>query len=265
MLALRILPPIVRTSRRPQRMIERSFMEYRRAWIIVVSGFFEPLFYLLSVRIGMGRLVGTVTVGGHPVRYVEFVAPALLAASSMNGAVYDSTSNVFDKIKYTGLYATVLATPMTVADIALGEIGWAMIRGQLYAVAFLVTLPLLGLAHTWWLLLALPICLLIGLAFASVGMAGATFMRSWTDFDKIQLVTMPMFLLSASFFPAASYTPSVRWALQLSPLYHGIVLLRGASSGQFTVGDLGHVAFLLAMVIAGLWVVTRRLAGMLQA
>ena len=146
MLALRILPPIVRTSRRPQRMIERSFMEYRRAWIIVVSGFFEPLFYLLSVRVGMGRLVGTVTVGGHPVRYVEFVAPALLAASSMNGAVYDSTSNVFDKIKYTGLYATVLATPMTVADIALGEIGWAMIRGQLYAVAFLVTLPLLGLA-----------------------------------------------------------------------------------------------------------------------
>ena len=256
---------LARQSTRPLRMIERTVMTYRQGWVILVSGFFEPLFYLLSVRIGMGRLVGTISIAGHPLRYVDFVAPALLAASSMNGAVYDSTSNVFDKIKYSRLYDTVLATPMTVADVAIGEIGWAMIRGQIYAVAFLVTMLVLGLAHTWWLLLALPICFLIGLAFASVGMAGATFLRSWTDFDKIQLFTMPMFLLSASFFPASSYAPSVRWALQLSPLYHGIALLRGVAAGDIATADLGHVAFLAAMVLAGLWVVTRRLARMLQA
>lgn len=166
---------LARQSTRPLRMTERTVMTYRQGWVILVSGFFEPLFYLLSVRIGMGRLVGTISIAGHPLRYVDFVAPALLAASSMNGAVYDSTSNVFDKIKYSRLYDTVLATPMTVADVAIGEIGWAMIRGQIYAVAFLVTMLVLGLAHTWWLLLALPICFLIGLAFASVGMAGATF------------------------------------------------------------------------------------------
>jgi lipooligosaccharide transport system permease protein len=261
---LRITPTAPdRRGLRPQRMIERTLMTYRHGWIILVSGFFEPLFYLLSVRIGMGRLVGSLTVAGHAVRYVDFVAPALLASSSMNGAVYDSTSNVFEKIKYSRLYDTVLATPMTVLDVAVGEIGWAMLRGQIYAAAFLVTMLVLGLAHSWWLLLAMPICFLIGLAFAAVGMAGATFIRSWTDFDKIQLVTMPMFLLSASFFPASSYAPSVRWALQLSPLYHGTSLLRTMAAGRFTLADLGHITFLVAMVVAGLAVVTRRLSAKL--
>jgi lipooligosaccharide transport system permease protein len=263
---LRITPALpVRRGLRPQRMIERTVMTYRHGWVILVSGFFEPLFYLLSVRIGMGRLVGSLTVAGHPVRYVDFVAPALLASSSMNGAVYDSTTNVFDKIKYSRLYDTVLSTPMTVTDVAVGEIGWAMIRGQIYAAAFLVTMLALGLARTWWLLLALPICFLIGLAFAAVGMAGATFMRSWTDFDKIQLVMMPLFLLSASFFPASSYAPSARWALQLSPLYHGTSLLRTMAAGRFVLADIGHVAFLAAMVVAGLFVVTRRLSAKLLA
>ena len=119
-------------------------MVNRRTWLVMFSGFFEPLFYLLSIRIGVGELIGDVTVGGVTVDYAEFVAPALLAASAMNGAIYETTMNVFFKLKYERLYDTVLATPMSPADVALGEIGWAVIRGGLYSAAFLVTMTALG-------------------------------------------------------------------------------------------------------------------------
>ena len=118
-------------------MLERAVMVNRRTWLIIVSGFFEPLFYLLSIRIGFGELVGDVTVGGQTIPYAEFVAPALMAASAMNGAVYETTMNVFFKIKHAKLYDAVLSTPMTPADVALGEIGWAVTRGFIYSIAFL--------------------------------------------------------------------------------------------------------------------------------
>ena len=80
--------------------------------LILASGFFEPLFYLLSIGIGIGKLVGKVTFAGHPVGYTSFVAPALLATSAMNGAIFDSTFNIFFRLKYAKLYDAALATPM---------------------------------------------------------------------------------------------------------------------------------------------------------
>ena len=94
---LRIIPAEVLAARRPQRMMERSLMVYRRTWLVVVSGFFEPLFYLLSIRIGFSELIGDVEYGGRVVDYATFVAPALMASSAMNGAVFDSTMNVFSR------------------------------------------------------------------------------------------------------------------------------------------------------------------------
>ena len=99
---LRIIPAAALEVRRPQRMIERSAMVNRRTWLVMFSGFFEPLFYLMSIRIGIGELIGDVTVGGVTVDYAEFVAPALLAASAMNGAIYESTMNVYFKLRSSG-------------------------------------------------------------------------------------------------------------------------------------------------------------------
>ncbi|MCU1399783.1 MAG: putative oligosaccharide transporter permease protein [Acidimicrobiales bacterium] len=259
---LRILPPVVRISRRPHRMVERQLMCYRRTWPILLSGFFEPLFYLLSIRVGLSKLVGTISVDGHVLSYAEFVAPAMMAASAMNGAVYDSTMNVFHKLKYARVYDAVLATPMTVGDVALGEIVWALIRGVLYSTAFLVTMAVLGLTSSWWILASVPICVLIGFAFAAVGMACTSYMRGWTDFEWVATVTMPLFLFSATFYPLASYGPW-RWVVQLSPLYHGVALVRAANAGVVSWGIAGHVAFLLTMAFAGLWVVSRRLQFLL--
>ncbi|MEO7397255.1 MAG: ABC transporter [Ilumatobacteraceae bacterium] len=259
---LRIVPPVVRSSRRPQRMVERTVMCYRNTWPILLSGFFEPLFYLLSIRVGLSELVGDVNVGGTTLSYAEFVAPALMAASAMNGAMYDATMNVYHKLKYARVYDAVLATPMSIGDVALGEITWALLRGLLYSIAFLVTMTLFGLVNSWWMLLAIPVCILIGFAFASVGMAATTYMRSWSDFEWVPTGMMPLFLFSATFYPLGAYG-GWGWIVQASPLYHGVALIRDANAGVVSWGIVGHVGFLLTMSFAGLWVVSRRLQFLL--
>ncbi len=259
---LRIVPPVVRAARRPHRMIERQVMCYRNTWPILLSGFFEPLFYLLSIRVGLGSLVGNVTVGNHVLTYAAFVAPAMMASSAMNGAVYDSTMNVFHKLKYARTYDAVLSTPMGIGDVALGEISWALIRGLLYSAAFLVTMAMLGLTNSWWVLLSLPTCVLIGFAFAAVGMASTTYMRAWTDFEFVPMVSMPLFLFSATFYPISSYG-GLGWVVQISPLYHGVALIRDANAGHASWGIVGHVVFLFTMAVGGLWVVSRRLQFLL--
>jgi len=261
-LVLRVVPPVLR-SRRAQRMIERSTMVYRHTWLIIFSGFFEPLFYLLSMRVGVGELVGTVSVGGREVEYAAFVAPALLGASAMNGAVFDSTMNIFHKLRYARTYDGVLATPMTPGDVALGEISWAVLRGQMYAVAFLVVMWAMDLIESPWMVLALPICALIGYAFASVGMAATTYMRSWADNEWVTTATMPLFLFSATFFPLSAYSPGLRWLVQISPLYHGIALLRQANAGVAAWSTLAHLAVLLAMTAVGLTIAGRRISRLL--
>ncbi len=261
-LLLRIVPPVVRLARRPHRMVERNVMCYRHTWPILLSGFFEPLFYLLSIRIGLSQLVGDLSVGGKVLSYAEFVAPALMAASAMNGAIYDSTMNVFHKLKYARVYDAVLATPMSIGDLALGEIVWALLRGLLYSIAFLAAMTVFGLVNSWWMLLSVPICILIGFAFASVGMASTTYMRTWTDFEWIPTAMMPLFLFSATFYPLSSYG-DWGWVVQLSPLYHGVELIRSANAGTVSLGIVGHVGFLLTMSLTGLWVVSRRLQFLL--
>ena len=154
------------------RLIERHARVYRHMWLVFASGVAEPLFYLLAVGVGIGGLVGTVTgPGGQPVPYREFVAPGLLAVSALNGAMYDSTFNIFARMKFAKLYDAVLATPVGPGEVALGEVGWAVIRGVVYAVAFTVVMVVLGLVHSPWAVFAVPSAALISFAVAAVGVA----------------------------------------------------------------------------------------------
>ncbi len=259
---LRIVPVDLLAARRPQRMVERSVMVYRRSWMVVVSGFFEPLFYLLSIRIGFAALIGDVEYGGRTVGYAEFVAPALMAAAAMNGAIFDSTMNVFYKLKYAKLYDAVLATPMSPADVALGEISWAVLRGAVYSTAFLATMWALGMTTSPWVLMAVPICVLLGFAFAAVGMAVTSYMRSWADFEYVPAVQVPLFLFSATFFPLSQYG-GWAWLVQFSPLYHGVALVRMANFGDWSWAAVGHVSVLVALAVVGIVVSSRRLGRML--
>ncbi len=240
-------------------LIERNYRSFRRTWSIIVSGFFEPVFFLFAMGVGIGAMVGDVDLGdGRTVPYGVFVAPALLAASAMNGAVFDSTTNVFFKLKYAKLYDSVLSTPLGPRDVAVGEIGWALLRGLVYSGAFLLVATAAGTVRSWWALLAVPAATLIGWAFASVGMASATYMRTWADFDWIQLAIMPMFLFSATFFPLTTYPAAAQLAVQATPLYHGVAMTRELMLGEVTVAMLGHVGYLTAMGLLGtIWTAGR--------
>lgn len=262
-LVTRILPPGL-LGGRASRMIERNVMVYRRTWLVLVSGFFEPLFYLLGIGFGLGALIGTVPgPDGQPLPYGVFVAPGLLATSAMNGAIYESTFNVFFKLRYAKTYDAILSTPMGIGDVAAGEVGWSLIRGGLYAVAFLVVVVILGLARSPLALLAVPAALLIGFAFAAVGMAATTWIRSWQDFDFINVVTLPLFLFSATFYPITAYPEGLRMVVEVTPLYQGVAILRQLMTGAVDPSILAHAAYLLAMGIVGLFVVSRRLDKLL--
>jgi lipooligosaccharide transport system permease protein len=242
--------------------MERNALVYRRIWLVILSGFFEPLFYLFAIGIGVGRLVGD--VGGPGVDFAMFVAPGLLAASAMNGAVYESTMNIFGKLKWGKVYDAILATPVDTLDVAVGEILWSQVRGLLYASGFLVVMLGMGLVASPLAVLALPAAALIGFAFGAVGMAATTFMRSWQDFEKVQLVVLPLFLFSGVFFPVTVFPDAVQPLLLLSPLYHGVELVRALTLGTPSLATLGHAAFLAVMGAAGAVVAARRFDGLLR-
>jgi len=263
-LLARVLPAMPFGSRRAVHLFERSLYLYRRTWLILVSGFFEPLFYLFAIGFGIGALVGDVPgPDGRPVPYQLFVAPALLASSAMNGAIFEVTFNVYGKLRWEKVYDAVLATPLGVGDIALGEIAWALFRGLLYAIGFVLVMLVLGLVRSPLFVFAIPAAMLIGFAFAAVGMAATTFVRSWQDFDLVQLVILPLFLFSATFYPISTYPDGLRLIVQLTPLYHGVDLIRSLSLGIVSPALLVHVAYLLVMGFAGLFVVSRRLDKLL--
>jgi lipooligosaccharide transport system permease protein len=248
---------------RAATLFERNYLVHRRMWILIFSGFFEPLFYLFSLGVGLGHFVGEVPgPNGELISYASFIAPALLATAAMNGAIYDATA-VFWKMKYAKLYDAVLATPVGPEEVALGETSWALFRGLLYGAAFLVTVAVLGLIHSPWAVLALPSALLVGFAFAGAGVAAATFMRSWQDFEFLGIVQLPMFLFSATFYPLSVYPPAIQWVVRFTPLYNAIHLVRGLTLGAVGWAQLVNVAYLLVMGTVGIVVAARRVQRLL--
>ena len=243
-------------------LFERNVMSHRRTWAIIVSGFFEPLFYLLALGYGLGSYVGPIAIEGKPIEYAAFVAPALLAASAFNGAFYDAT-NLFWKLRYQKLYDAVLSTPLGPKDIAAGETGFALFRGLIYAVGFFAVLLALGLVGSWWAVLVLPATLFIGFAFAGAGIAAVTYMRSWQAFDILNLAVLPMFLFSATFFPLSVYPEWLQVVVQATPLYHAVSLLRGLTTGAVGLAQLGDVAYLALLGLSGMWLAGRRIERLL--
>ena len=249
---------------RAAHLVERNTILYRRNWLLIVSGFLEPLLYLLAIGFGVGALVGSsIVLNGRPIPYAVFVAPAMMASSAMNGAIYETAFNFFFKLKYVKLYDAVLATPLGVADVALGEIAWALFRGTLYAAGFIIVMAALGLVRSWWSLLAVPAAMLLGFTFAAVGTATATFVRNWQDFDLVLIVMIPLFLFSATFYPITLYPGPLQAVVQLSPLYHGVNLLRSLTTGIIGASLVFDLVYLVLLGAAGLAVAATRLERML--
>jgi lipooligosaccharide transport system permease protein len=248
--------------RRVGAVTSRNLVAVRHSgyWLVVISGFLEPVLYLLSIGVGVGGLIRTFTLAdGTVVGYSTFVAPAMLAASAMNGAMAESTFNFFARLKWVKLYDAMVATPLRPFEVALGELGWALMRGALYAVAFLGLMVGMDLTTIGWAAVALPAALLVGFAFGAIGMAISTLLRTWQDFDIITVVQFGMFLFSGTFVPVESYPSAIRWVIEFTPLYQAVGLIRDITTGRPGLSTLLHVGYLLAFAAVALAVAGRRM------
>lgn len=243
-------------------MVRRSLLVYRHVWMVILSGFFEPLFYLLSIGLGLGRMVPTV----QGVSYAAFLVPALLAISCLNGAIADGFFNIFFKLHFQKTYDGILATPMRVPDIAFGEMLWALIRGSIYAAGFLIVVAALQrvtgipMILSRWALLAWPAAVLVSASFSSFALCLTSIARKVQDFDLVMgLVVVPMFLFNGTFFPVSQLPPWLQWVMSAVPLYHAVTLLRQLTTGavDWTIG--AHLAYLVAFGVISLWVAFSRL------
>jgi lipooligosaccharide transport system permease protein len=247
-------------SGRSRAIMERAYIAFKSStWMIVVSGFVEPVLFLLSFGYGLKDLVGDITVAGQPIGYVAFIAPALLATSAMNGAIYDSTMNVYFKLKHDRIYHGMLATSLGPMDVALGEISWALLRGLSYSIGFMAIVAPLGLIPSAWGILAIPAAVLIAFGFASFGMAVTSYMKSWQQLEIVNIVLLPMFLFSGSFYPLSVFPEWLQTIIRLFPLAHAIDLVRGLTLGDISWALVGHAMYFVVMIVVGLFFTTKRL------
>lgn len=247
-------------ARRAHAMVERFWMAFRSSqWLMIASGFVEPVFSLLAFGFGLGHFIGTIDVGGREVTYAQFIAPALLAYSAMNGAIYESTWNVYFKMHFGRLYQGIMATSMGPMDVALGEISACLIRGFVYAVGFMCVMAPFGLISSPWALLAIPASVFIAFGFAATGLAITSYMKSFQQMDWVQFALLPMLLFSGAFYALDIYPAPLRMVMQAMPLHQGVELIRGIMLANFDWALLGHLAYFTVMVVGGVAFATKRL------
>jgi lipooligosaccharide transport system permease protein len=252
---------LVASLLRSRRLVQRNLLVYKRGWMVIFSGFFEPLFYLLGIGYGLGTLVGDVPLAdGRSISYAAFVAPALLAQASMNGAIAESIFNVFFKLNFSKTYDAILATPLGIREIAVGEMLWSLFRGTLYVIAFVLVMIGMGLVISPWLFLVIPASILIGAAFSAACLATTAYLRTVQDFDlPMGLVIMPMFLFSGTFFPISVYPQPIQLAMEVTPLFHAVGLLRGLATGLLGAHELWDLVYLVVFGAITMWIALTRL------
>jgi lipooligosaccharide transport system permease protein len=246
---------------RSWRLVQRNLLVYKRGWMVIFSGFFEPLFYLLGIGYGLGRFIPTLPLAdGRTISYAAFVAPALLAQASMNGAIAESIFNVFFKLNFSKTYDAILATPLGIREIAVGEMLWSLFRGTLYVISFIVVMIVMGLVISPMLFLVIPASILVGASFSAACLATTAYLRTVQDFDlPMGLVVMPMFLFSGTFFPISVYPVPIQLAMEATPLFHAVGLLRGLATGLVGLHELWDLVYLVAFGAISMWIALNRL------
>lgn len=246
-------------------IVERNIIFFKRDWVILVAGFFEPIFWLVGISAGLSTIIDDIEFRGDLVEYTAFVAPGLIAVSAMNGAAFDATFNFYFKLKQLKIYDSIITTPVTIANVVAGEAVWSVLRSTAYAASFLVITVLFGLVASPWAILIVPVAALIGFAISAIGIFATTFVRNWHDFDYFSLVLQVLFIGSATFYPITVYPGWVQVIVQATPLYHGVALCRSLALGAPQWSDVGHLSVLLVVTAFFGWRASKRLEKSLLA
>lgn len=236
------------------RVVEYNLAVYRRVWRgSVLVSFISPLFFLAAMGVGLGDLVRKGSGNVQGVSYLRFLAPGLMAASAMQTALFETTYPIIGKVYWQRIYDAMLATPLTVRDLHIGEIAWLAMRFTIVATLSFVVMALFGVVTSPLALLAIPATVLTGLAFGVPILAFSATQSNDAGFAPLQrFIVMPLFLLSGPFFPIEQLPGVFQAVAWVFPLAHGVALTRGVVLSTLGVGAAAlHTAVLLAYVVAG--------------
>jgi lipooligosaccharide transport system permease protein len=236
---------------------EHQILLYLRNWRgSLFSNFAQPVLFLLAMGVGLGAYVdkgGTSATGG--VSYLEFLAPALLVSSVMQGAAGEGTFPVLEGFQWTRRYYAMFATPLTPAAIAFGQLAWTATHTLLVGAIFCTVIVLFGAAASPGIAWSVPIAVLTGIAFSA---PIAAFMSTQRDTDAWNNIwrfgITPLFLFSGTFFPIERLPELIRPIAWVLPLWHGVDLARSAALGtiaEHPLLALAHVVILMAVAMAG--------------
>jgi lipooligosaccharide transport system permease protein len=251
------------------RVWQRNWLVYRHLWHRSIAfGFLQPVLFLTAMGIGIGALLSTQDLeafGGFS--YIEWLGPGLLAAMAMNTATFESTFPIMRKIMWGRNYEAMLSTPLTTRSLVVGETLWVAFRIGTLAVAFLIVMAVFGIPRSPTALLAIPVTMLIGVCFSTCLFAFTTTQRNDVGFSAIfRFVINPLFLFSGTFFPLTNLPEAIQWIAWLTPLFHGVELVRGLILGTLDWATAPiHLGYLLVMLAIGLFLadrlLQRRMAG----
>jgi lipooligosaccharide transport system permease protein len=251
------------------RVWQRNWLVYRRLWHRSLAfGFLQPVMFLTAMGLGIGAIIGSGSrdaFGG--VDYVDWLGPGLLAAGAMQTSTFESTYPIMNKIMWGRNYEAMLSTPLGIRSIVLGELAWSAFRIGTLASVFLVVLTLFGIPRTPMAVLAVPFAVLVGLAFSSCLIAFTATQKNDVGFSAVfRFIINPLFLFSGTFFPLTNMPEPLQVVAWLTPLFHGVQLVRGAVLDTLEpLPSLVSLAYLLVMFGIGAFLaernLTRRMAG----
>jgi lipooligosaccharide transport system permease protein len=240
------------------RVLEYNARVYRQTWRGgLTTMFLSPVLYLAAMGFGVGRFVdaaGTAeeVLGGVP--YAEWLAPGLMAAQAMQVGAFAVTYTIMGRIRWNRVYQGMLATPVSIPGIVVGELGWVAIRLALAGSVFLAVMTVFGLATAPSAILAVPAAVLTGLAFAAPVIAFTATQRNDQGFNAIfRFGITPLFIFSGTFFPIEQLPELLRLIAYVTPLWHGVDLIRSLVLGTAEPALAAvHVAVLAGFGLAGL-------------
>ena len=236
------------------RMVQRNALVYRRVWRgSLFSSFVQPTLFLLAMGLGLGAMVDAGAAGlPAGATYAQFLAPGRLAAAAMQAAGFESTYPVLGKMTWFRNYEAITATPMRVVDLVVGELGWMAVRLTMIATTFVLVMTVFDIPRSPLAILAIPAAVLTGLAFAAPIMAYAATLKSSNTFNVLfRFVITPLFLFSGVFFPVSRLPAPLARAAWLTPLFHGVELVRGLTLDAVPRSWPIHIAFLAMLLAAG--------------
>ena len=229
------------------RVWQREVSVYKYVYkSTIVSNLMDPLVYLVALGFGLGAFVSRIQ--GMP--YIQFIAPGLISSSIMSAATFETTINTFVRIHFDRVYEAMMATPVTVEDIVVGEIMWAMTRSTIYATVMLGVVTALGLTHSWYAIFVPLLGALGGMMFAILGLTYTSLLKSIDQVNfYFTLFITPLFLFSGVFYPIDALPAIVKTIAFLSPLYHLVEIIRPLVIGKIGFGVVGHLVWIIVFIL----------------